>query len=369
MISGLEIRGNGSYRVYLVLESGKRRVPLTSYISNDEKTHQRTAEAIAAFLNVKNYGFESFPDPDSEQLVLRTREEEIAHWQAVLQTNSNDADAFFNLGWALYRQDKIRNRKQVRNYVKQAISLYKAQGYKEQASQVATFWRLMCLYEVEEAYTVLKLEDGTYLKIEGGTNLKVVEHTKTKLILQDPKPEIPPAVIYSMIGCLAPFVLAWSSAWFFSGLFVVRDCLEQLYTAQLQIKGDCSQGLTSALLPLVFGIFSMSVAVLPIIVLVLSMSSSSTCTFDKILGSVIITNKNLLRTKVIKCSLYEVVDVQIEERTEAEENHRYQVYRVVLVLSSGKGLPLTPFPKDAEKHPHQIINLIKRFLSLASYQS
>ncbi len=291
------------------------------------------------------------------------QEEEIAHWQAVIQTNSDDADAFVNLGVALYRQDKRRNREQAIGYVKQAIALYKAQGYKKEASQAHMTWAMMYWGYLEDGDTVLKLEDGTYLKIEGGTNLKVVEHTKTKLILQDPKPEIPPAVIYSMIGCLAPFVLAWSSAWFFSGLFVVRDCLEQLYTAQLQIKGECSQGLTSALSPLFGGIFCMGVGVLPIILLVLSLSSSSTCTFDKILGSVIIKNKNLLRTKVIKCSLYEVVDVQIEERTEAEENHRYQVYRVVLVLSSGKRIPLTPFPKKAGEHPHQIIDLIKKFLS------
>jgi hypothetical protein len=37
------------------------------------------------------------------------QEEEIAHWQAVIQTNSGDADAFVNLGVALYRQDKRRS--------------------------------------------------------------------------------------------------------------------------------------------------------------------------------------------------------------------------------------------------------------------
>jgi hypothetical protein len=110
------------------------------------------------------------------------------------------------------------------------------------------------------------------------------------------------------------------------------------------------------------GIFFIGVAVLPNISLVIYLSSSSTCTFDKILGSVIIKNKNLFRAKVIKCSLYEVVDVQIEEKTRVGENDRYQVYRVVLVLSSGKRLPLTPFPRDGGKHPHQIIDLLQKFI-------
>jgi hypothetical protein len=282
------------------------------------------------------------------------QEEEIAHWQAVIQTNSGDADAFVNLGVALYRQDKRRNREQAIGYVKQAIALYKAQGYEEEASQAHMTWGMMYWgYYLGDGDTVLKLEDGTYLKIEGGTNLKVVEHTPISLVLQDPKPQMP---LGCLIGCLAPFLLLCSSVFFFVGLLIVRNSLEQLFTGQLQDP-------TSVILSLLFGILNIGVAVLPNISLVIYLSSSSTCTFDKILGSVIIKNKNLFRTKVIKCSLYEVVDVQIEEKIKVGENDRYQVYRVVLVLSSGKRLPLTPFPSDGGKHPHQIIDLLQRFIS------
>lgn len=293
------------------------------------------------------------------------QEEEIAHWQAVIQTNSGDADAFINLGMALYQQDKRRNREQAIGYVKQAIALYKAQGYEEEASQAHMTWSMMHWGYPENGDTVLKVEDGTYLKIEGGTNLKVVENTPISLVLKDSGLQMP---LGFLIGCLAPCLLLSSSIFFFTGLFLVRQSLELFFTSPLQDPTSVISSLLSVISPLFIGTAFIGGPVLLNISLVISLSSRITCTFDKVLGSVIIKNKNLFWTKIIKRSLSEVVDVQIEEKTKVEQDaryqdYRYQVYRVVLVLSSGKRLPLTSFPKYEGKHPHQIINLLQKFIS------
>jgi hypothetical protein len=85
-ICGVEIQksyGSESYlyRVCLVLESGKRRVPLTSSFSNGLKDKHKTAEVIATFLDIRNYGLDGFPSQQifSEELQWKTVEEEILH--------------------------------------------------------------------------------------------------------------------------------------------------------------------------------------------------------------------------------------------------------------------------------------------------
>ena len=143
-ICGVEIeKSYGSesylYRVCLVLESGKRRVPLTSSFSNGLKDKHKTAEAIATFLDIINYGLGGFPSQEtsSEELQWKTVEEEILHWETAIKSDPTDADAHIKLAIALLSQDKTKNKQQAMGYLKQAEAIFKSQGYDEEAMQVA----------------------------------------------------------------------------------------------------------------------------------------------------------------------------------------------------------------------------------------
>ena len=124
-----------TYRVCLVLNSGKRRVPLTSSFSTGLGSKDKKAEVIATFLNIRNYGLDGFPTDNSNELKWETIEEEIAHWKTAIRSDSNDAGAHMKLGLALIVQDKTKNKEQAMGYLKQAEVLFKAQGYDEEATQ------------------------------------------------------------------------------------------------------------------------------------------------------------------------------------------------------------------------------------------
>ena len=145
-ISGVEIQemrsresSNNTYRVCLVLKSGKRRVPLTpSFNGNLAYEHQK-AEVIARFLDIRNYGLDGFPrqESSSEELQWKTVEEEILHWETAIKSDPTDADAHIKLALALISQDKVKNKEQAMGYLKQAEAIFKSQGYDEEAMQVA----------------------------------------------------------------------------------------------------------------------------------------------------------------------------------------------------------------------------------------
>jgi len=59
--------------------------------------------------------------------------EEILYWQEVIRVNSNEAEAYKNLGVALYKQDKKGNKQQAIANLKRAEELFKAQGNDEEA--------------------------------------------------------------------------------------------------------------------------------------------------------------------------------------------------------------------------------------------
>jgi hypothetical protein len=152
-ISGVEIQEMSSsesntYRVCLVLNSGKRRVPLTSSFSTGLGSKHKTAEVIATFLNIRNYGLDGFPTDNSNELKWDTIEEEITHWKTAIKSDANDADARMKLGLALMVQDATNNKEQAMGYLKQAEALFKAQGYDEEAMQAAqlygvAYWGMM----------------------------------------------------------------------------------------------------------------------------------------------------------------------------------------------------------------------------------
>ena len=148
-ICGVELQkmyGSDSYlyRVCLVLESGKRRVPLTSSFSNGLKDKHKTAEVIATFLDIRNYGLDGFPrqETSSEELQWKTVEEEILHWKTAIKSDPNDPDAHIKLALALISQDKVKNKEQAMGYLKQAEAIFKSQGYDEEATQAAQLYAL-----------------------------------------------------------------------------------------------------------------------------------------------------------------------------------------------------------------------------------
>jgi tetratricopeptide (TPR) repeat protein len=128
-----------NYRVCLLLESGKRRVPLTSSFTNGLGDKHKKAEVIARFLDIRNYGIGGFPSQEtsSEELQWNTVEEEILHWETAIKSDPNDADAHIKLALALISQDKTKNKEQAMGHLKQAETIFKSQGYDEEAMQVA----------------------------------------------------------------------------------------------------------------------------------------------------------------------------------------------------------------------------------------
>lgn len=143
-ISGVEIQQMSSdrsnmYRVCLVLESGKRRVPLTSSFTSGLGNKHKKAEIIANFLEIRNYGLSGFPSQEtsSEELQWETVEEEILHWETAIKSDPTDADAHIKLALALISQDPTKNKEQAMGYLKQAEAIFKSQGYDEEAMQAA----------------------------------------------------------------------------------------------------------------------------------------------------------------------------------------------------------------------------------------
>jgi hypothetical protein len=129
-----------TYRVCLVLESGKRRVPLTSSFSTGLGDKQKKAQVIATFLGIRNYGLEGFPAQIYSEVKWKTVEEEIVHWETAIASDSNDADAHMKLAFALVKQDQTKNKEQVIGYLKQAEAIFKSKGYDEEARQAFQLW-------------------------------------------------------------------------------------------------------------------------------------------------------------------------------------------------------------------------------------
>ena len=131
-----------NYRVCLLLESGKRRVPLTSSFTNGLGDKHKKAEVIARFLEIRNYGIGGFPSQEtsSEELQWETVEAEIAHWETAIKSDPNDADAHIKLALALISQDQTKNKEQAMGYLKQAEAIFKSQDYDEEAMQAAQLY-------------------------------------------------------------------------------------------------------------------------------------------------------------------------------------------------------------------------------------
>ena len=62
---------SNTYRVCLVLESGKRRVPLTSGFTSGLGDKHKKAKIIANFLDIRNYGLGGFPSQETSSKELQ----------------------------------------------------------------------------------------------------------------------------------------------------------------------------------------------------------------------------------------------------------------------------------------------------------
>lgn len=92
-------------------------------------------------------------------------------------------------------------------------------------------------------------------------------------------------------------------------------------------------------------------------------SAVVTCRFDKSLGSITTKRKWWLVTKTIEKPLQEIVDVQVEE----QRSRNGKIYRISLVLASGKRLPLTPYHTNYgcnKKKTQEKADSIATFLNL-----
>ena len=154
-ISGVEIQEiagseSNTYRICLAQKSGKRSVPLTSYFSTGLEDKQKQAQVIATFLNIKNYGLEGVPRKKYIKLQWKTIKEEIFHWENAIINDSNDPDAYMKLALALLSQDKVKHKEQTISYLKQAETIFKTQGYGEEAMQAAQLWGVVYWEVVEK---------------------------------------------------------------------------------------------------------------------------------------------------------------------------------------------------------------------------
>jgi tetratricopeptide (TPR) repeat protein len=70
----------------------------------------------------------------NEELTQQSKlDKEVATWQEAIRLNPNNADAHYQLGLALYRQDK---RKEASTHLQLAKELFNAEGNSQKANQV-----------------------------------------------------------------------------------------------------------------------------------------------------------------------------------------------------------------------------------------
>lgn len=368
-ISGVEIQGSQYSRVCLILDSGKERLPLTTAYMTATESHRQTAEAIATFLKIPNYGTQGFKKPERDRPTNLSLQEAIAQHQATIKTNPNDANAYRDLGVALYQLNKSANRQQAIEYLDKARTLFLKRGDKAEARETWTMRSGMSwgYSTVEEADTLLQQEDGTELRIPGGTRFQVIEYTANRLILEEPKLDITKSMGCLMLGCVAPFQLGGASIFFLSGFFITLSTISQVVTALLQAN-SAQLNFFAILLQMFYGVIALRISISIVMSLISAWSASTKCTFDKSLGRVTIQQKNALFTRNKKCLFREVADVIVAEKMVNNDGDRYPVYGIALVLSSEKKLPLTPHLKPG-RNPVEIRNLIASFLDLRTQES
>jgi len=359
-ISGVEIQSiEGQHRICLLLESGKRSIPLSSGFKKNLGNPNHTANVISTFLGIQTQQQKRDAPIILEKPVWETPEAEIAHLEAAVQANPEAAEANLNLGIALYKYYRTSSRSKAMGYVKKAENLFKSQGYKQEAYRaLTTHYEMFMGVGFGEPDIVIKQSDGTTLTIQSGTGLKVLESTAMRLTLQKPQE----ASEGAMLGCLFLVISMFTIPITLMGFLVLPSSLDQLLTNRDQTLGR----LVELVLACLIGIGMAGVAPILFLILYEFAKRISTCRFDRTLGTMTIQRSGTLLSRLSRptqCSLREIVDVQVEEKKVSSEDGSYMSYKAVLVLTSSKRISI---PSESRNRAAwvQLSEFIKTFLYL-----
>lgn len=94
--------------------------------------------------------------------------------------------------------------------------------------------------------------------------------------------------------------------------------------------------------------------------LTMALSSVKTCTFDQERDRMTIKRQSLFGKKILNHSINEISDVEVEHSS----GNAGSVYRVTLILSYGKNVPLTRSYTSGFEEKQRIAELINNFLNL-----
>jgi len=94
-------------------------------------------------------------------------------------------------------------------------------------------------------------------------------------------------------------------------------------------------------------------------------SKVETCTFDKSFNSMILKRQTLFKTKLIQYSIEAISGVKLEVID--TDTLGSNCYRITILLSSGKYIPLTLFYTSDLKNQEKIADYIAIFLNVPTY--
>ncbi len=177
--------------------------------------------------------------------------------------------------------------------------------------------------------------------------MQVIEHTETRLSLKETSPLTP--------GCavgLSALVLACPSYVLYL-LMVDIFHRKYLYFARLENRVGAVVLMISVLIWVLLGV---NLVVVPL---------TTTYTFDKMLGTVVIEQRSVIKTYTTQFLISDIADFQGEEQLFSENDANR---RMIFVLNSGKRFQLRDYIPSAEDSLewNQQINDIRNFLNLPS---
>lgn len=176
---------------------------------------------------------------------------------------------------------------------------------------------------------------------EGNEKLEIVEQTPARLVLQEKQ-----SLLWRLVG-IGSVVAA--------GIF---------WAVRILARDPSGEMLWPVL-----GVFGLTVVVG--VGLWMFTVGDVSCTFDKEHNQVTVVQKGLLSLLqgggVAKCRLHDISSVTLEEEWETDRSDKnspstYKVYRVALVLITGRHIPLTLYHTAELRKQQELANHIRKFL-------
>ncbi|MBL1176029.1 cytochrome b-245 chaperone 1/Eros family protein [Pantanalinema sp. GBBB05] len=96
------------------------------------------------------------------------------------------------------------------------------------------------------------------------------------------------------------------------------------------------------------------------VLILFGLGETATCRFNKATGQVLLKRWNLLGSKRVRCSIRDVIGVDIQT-AHGDSN---DVYRVCLTLAQGELFPLTTYYSSGRQEKQEVADKIRRFLNL-----